>query len=63
MADWMRGPLADFCHSGLDHLVHENIFDSQARQRIWSEFQSGKTHWPVAWSATVLGHYLQNNRA
>lgn len=63
MADWMRGPLADFCHSGLDHLVHENIFDSRARQRIWSEFQSGKTHWPVAWSATVLGHYLQNNRA
>jgi asparagine synthase (glutamine-hydrolysing) len=62
MSNWMRGPLSDFCHAGLDHLVHENIFDTQARQRIWTEFQSGKTHWPVAWSTTVLGHYLQNTK-
>jgi asparagine synthase (glutamine-hydrolysing) len=62
MADWMRGPLADFCHAGLDQLVQENLVDSKNRQQIWSEFQSGKTHWPVAWSATVLGHYLQNTK-
>jgi asparagine synthase (glutamine-hydrolysing) len=63
MADWMRGPLADFCRVGLDHLVSENLLNSKNCQHIWSDFQSGKTHWPVAWSATVLGHYLQNNRA
>lgn len=63
MAHWMHGPLADFCQSGLDHLVQENLLDFKNCQQIWSEFQSGKTKWPIAWSATVLGHYLQKNKA
>jgi asparagine synthase (glutamine-hydrolysing) len=59
MRDWMRGPLADFCQTGLDHLVHENLLDKKSRAWIWTNFLTGKTHWPAAWSATILGHYLQ----
>jgi asparagine synthase (glutamine-hydrolysing) len=59
MRDWMLGPLADFCQAGLDHLVHENLLDKKSRAWVWTNFATGKTHWPAAWSATILGHYLQ----
>jgi asparagine synthase (glutamine-hydrolysing) len=63
MAQWMSGPLADFCQSGLDHLVHENILDTKSRTWVWANFTTGKTHWPTAWAAVVLGHYLARNKS
>jgi asparagine synthase (glutamine-hydrolysing) len=62
MREWMLGPLADFCQAGLDHLIHENLLDTKSRTWVWTNFTTGKTHWPAAWSAVVLGHYLSNNR-
>ena len=63
MAQWMSGPLADFCQSGLDHLVNENLLDTKSRAWVWNNFTTGKTHWPIAWAAVVLGHYLEKNKA
>jgi asparagine synthase (glutamine-hydrolysing) len=62
MAQWMRGPIADFCRSGLDHLVHESLLDNKSRAWVWTNFTTGKTHWSNAWAAVVLGHYLQRNK-
>jgi asparagine synthase (glutamine-hydrolysing) len=62
MRDWMSGPLADFCQTGLDHLVQENLLDKKSRAWVWTNFTTGKTHWPAAWSAVVLGHYLQKTK-
>lgn len=58
MRDWMRGPLADYCQAGLDGLVREAVLDSRSRAQVWDGFTSGKRHWPMAWAAVVLGHYL-----
>jgi asparagine synthase (glutamine-hydrolysing) len=58
MRDWMLGPLSDFCQSGLEHLEKEAILDSPQRERVWKDFKSGRCHWPMAWSAAVLGQYI-----
>ena len=63
MSEWMGGRLRDFCRSGLEHLEKESILDAPQREKVWKDFASGKRHWPMAWSAVVLGHYLQNTKA
>lgn len=60
MDDWMRGPLNDFCLSGLSavrKLIKPCWIDSVA-----TKFEKRQLHWTRLWQLVVLGHYAQKKK-
>jgi asparagine synthase (glutamine-hydrolysing) len=60
MDDWMRGPLNDFCRSGLSavrKMIKPCWIDSVA-----TKFEKRQLHWTRLWQLVVLGHYAQKKK-
>jgi asparagine synthase (glutamine-hydrolysing) len=60
MDDWMRGPLNDFCLSGLSaarRFIEPCWIDSVA-----IKFEKRQLHWTRLWQLVVLGHYAQKEK-
>lgn len=60
MDDWMRGPLNDFCLSGLSaarKMIKSCWIDSVALR-----FEKRQLHWTRLWQLVVLGHYAQKKK-
>jgi len=61
---WMRNELREFCAARIDRLAERGLFESDALQRKWSQFQdgSGDVKWSELWHLIVLTEWLENNR-
>ena len=60
MDDWMRGPLHDYCLSGLTaarKFIEPCWIDSVA-----VKFEKRQLHWTRLWQLVVLGHYAQKEK-
>ena len=53
---WMRGALAPLCQSGLNTLATRGILDGPALNRLWVDFEAGRTTWSRIWNLAALGH-------
>jgi asparagine synthase (glutamine-hydrolysing) len=61
MDNWMRGPLNDFCLSGLSaarKFIKPCWIDSVA-----AKFEKRQVHWTRLWQLVVLGHYAQKKKS
>jgi asparagine synthase (glutamine-hydrolysing) len=58
---WMRGPLADTCHAGLDALTRRDILNPAAVQDLWSGFESGRVTWSRVWTLVALGQWIDRH--
>lgn len=58
---WMRGPLAESCRSGFEHLRASGLVDSRGLEALWSTFaaEPESPAWSRAFVCCVLGHYLR----
>jgi asparagine synthase (glutamine-hydrolysing) len=57
MAEWMCGPLREFCARGLAAFTEAP--EHEFLQTLSTRFQDGKVHWTRLWQWVVLGHWLQ----
>jgi asparagine synthase (glutamine-hydrolysing) len=53
---WMRGPLKEVVREGLlsEDLPFRHLVPAAMRQRVWTAFELGKTHWSRPWAIAVL---------
>jgi asparagine synthase (glutamine-hydrolysing) len=53
---WMRGPLKEAVREGLlsEDLPFRYLVPAAMRQRVWTAFELGKTHWSRPWAIAVL---------
>lgn len=60
---WLRGPLKESFHAGLDVLKKKNIAEASAVARLWSDFlaRSHGYDWGQPWAMGVLGTWLDIN--
>ena len=57
-ARWMNGELAPIVHDGLRRLAADGWIASGAPDRLWNDWQQGRSHWTRPWGLSVLGHFL-----
>jgi asparagine synthase (glutamine-hydrolysing) len=59
LADWMRGPLRDYCAAGIAHSAGLDGLSARAVERVWTTFLSGSPRWNAerVWLLVVLGHW------
>ena len=64
-AEWMRGPLREFCehHLGPDGLAQVEPFRKAAINSLWQSFVSGTsaTTWSRPWSLVALHAWMEQN--
>ena len=58
---WMRGPLAESCRSGFEHLRASGLVEAKGLEALWSTFvaEPESPAWSRAFACCVLGHYLR----
>jgi asparagine synthase (glutamine-hydrolysing) len=61
MDDWMRGPLNDFCQSGLS--AARKFIDPCWIDSVATKFEKRQVHWTRLWQLVVLGHYAQKKKS
>jgi len=61
MDDWMRGPLNDFCLSGLS--AARKFIDPCWIDSVATKFEKRQVHWTRLWQLVVLGHYAQKKKS
>jgi asparagine synthase (glutamine-hydrolysing) len=61
MSQWIRGPLADFTRSAIEHLERDGWIAADGGQAIWTQFGAGRAHWSRVWALGVLGHYVSRH--
>lgn len=61
MADWMRGPLLELCHSRLGALHQSSWLDSAWITQQWQAFEAGELNWKKVWSLVVLGEFASRD--
>ena len=59
LADWMRGPLRDYCAAGIAHSAGLDGLSARTVERVWETFLSGSPRWNAerVWLLVVLGHW------
>lgn len=58
---WMRGPLGDTCHAGLDALTRRDILNPAAIRDLWSGFESGRVTGSRVWTLVALGQWIDRH--
>lgn len=58
---WMRGALAPLCQSGLNTLATRGILDGPALNRLWVDFEAGRTTWSRIWNLAALGQWIERH--
>jgi len=63
MAEWLKGPLRGFATEGLlaGNLPLGVAIPRVFRERLWSSFLAGRTHWSRPWAVIVLRRWLAMN--
>jgi asparagine synthase (glutamine-hydrolysing) len=61
-ARWMRGELGGVVQDGMAKLAGAGWIAGQAPAQVWSEWQSGRSHWSRPWGLGILGHFLDASR-
>ena len=62
LADWMRGPLRDWCEALLDHqrICNEGYFNAELVSKTWNEHLSGKRNWQYKlWIILMFQSWLE----
>ena len=58
---WMRGALEPLCQSGLNTLATRGILDGPALNRLWMDFEAGRTTWSRIWNLVALGQWIERH--
>jgi asparagine synthase (glutamine-hydrolysing) len=61
-ATWIDGGLAPFVRDGLEQLAASGWLQRSAPDRVWTDWQAGRSHWSRPWGLAVLGHFLGDDR-
>ena len=58
---WMRGPLASLCQAGLHTLADRELLDPAGLDRLWDDFEAGRTTWSRIWGLVALGQWIERH--
>ena len=58
---WMRGPLEDTCHQGLNVLVDRGLLRDKAAESLWKGFKTGRVTWSRVWTLVALGQWIDRH--
>lgn len=58
MDAWMRGPLREFCQTGLQGVTNAGVLARDFVSRTASRFERHELHWSRLWALVVLGRFL-----
>ena len=57
----MRAPLASLCQAGLNTLADRELLDPAGLNRLWDDFEAGRTTWSRIWGLVALGQWIERH--
>ncbi len=58
---WMRGALEPLCRAGLRTLADRELLHGPALDRLWADFEAGRTSWSRIWNLVALGQWIERH--